>query len=69
VMKERINEGSDKYFQYAGKHWGHSEIDSIVRSDFDDEPETREIWTRFPTRPPRSESSTPAPTGRSSDPA
>jgi hypothetical protein len=22
IMKERINEGSDKYFEYAGKHWG-----------------------------------------------
>ncbi|MEA2761265.1 MAG: hypothetical protein QOD47_549 [Gemmatimonadaceae bacterium] len=69
IMKERINEGSDKYFEFAGKHWGESEIDSIIHSDFDAVSETREVGIRFPTPPPRSESSKSAPTGRSSDPA
>ena len=27
IMKERINDGSDKDFDYADKHWGESEID------------------------------------------
>lgn len=36
IMRERINEGSDKYFEYAEKHWGESEIDSIVNYRFDD---------------------------------
>jgi hypothetical protein len=36
IMSERINEGSDKYFEFAEKHWGESEIDSIVHSRFDE---------------------------------
>jgi hypothetical protein len=67
VMSERINEGSDRYFELAKKHWGESEIDSIVHSDFDAVSETREVGIHFPTQQPRSESSKPAPTGRSSD--
>jgi hypothetical protein len=66
-MKERINEGSDKYFEFAKKHWGESEIDSIVHSDFDAASESREVGIHFPTRQPRSESSTPAPIDRSGD--
>jgi hypothetical protein len=36
IMEERINKGSDKYFEHAEKHWGESEIDSIVHHKFDE---------------------------------
>lgn len=36
VMRERINEGSDKFFEQQDKNWGASELDRIVRLDFDE---------------------------------
>jgi hypothetical protein len=39
VMKERINKGSDKYFDEEGRNWGAVTLDSIVRLKFEDEPE------------------------------
>jgi hypothetical protein len=50
VMKERINDGSDKYFEYARKHWGESEIQSILDARYDEVSEAREVGIRFPTR-------------------
>jgi hypothetical protein len=35
IMRERINKGSDRYFVDEEKHWGESEIDSIVHGRFD----------------------------------
>lgn len=36
VMRERINSASDSFFVEEEKYWGKSEIDSIVRFNFDD---------------------------------
>jgi|1185.fasta_scaffold140257_2 hypothetical protein len=36
VMKERINAGSDRFFVDEEKRLGDTEIDSILRYDFDD---------------------------------
>jgi hypothetical protein len=36
VMRERINSASDGFFVDEEKHWGESEIDSIVHYKFDD---------------------------------
>lgn len=38
VMKERINKGSDKYFDDESRNWGAVTLDSIVRLKFEDEP-------------------------------
>jgi hypothetical protein len=54
IMKERINNGSDKYFDYADKHWGESEIDSIIHERFEDVSAGSDVAIRFPTRRPRS---------------
>jgi hypothetical protein len=35
IMRERINKGSDKFFIDEEKNWGRSELDSVVRGDFD----------------------------------
>ena len=39
VMRERINKGSDKFFAKENRNWGASELDSVVRLDFQDEDE------------------------------
>jgi hypothetical protein len=39
VMRERINKGSDKFFARENRNWGASELDSVVRLDFEDEDE------------------------------
>lgn len=39
VMRERINKGSDKFFAQEDRNWGASELDSVVRLDFEDEDE------------------------------
>lgn len=39
VMRERINKGSDKFFAQENRNWGASELDSVVRLDFEDEDE------------------------------
>jgi hypothetical protein len=36
VMHERINTASDKFFVEEEKHWGESEIDSLVRGKYGD---------------------------------
>ena len=35
VMKERINAGSDRFFKDEEKRLGDTEIDSIIRGDYD----------------------------------
>lgn len=55
IMKERINDGSERYFEYAEKHWGESEIQNILDARYDEVSEPK-VGIRFPTRPPRSES-------------
>jgi hypothetical protein len=39
VMRERINKGSDKYFDEESRNWGAVTLDSIVRLKLEDEPE------------------------------
>lgn len=39
VMKERINKGSDKYFDGESRNWGAVTLDSIVRLKFEHKPE------------------------------
>jgi hypothetical protein len=34
VMRERINSGSDKFFQQEEQNWGKSEIDSIIHGHY-----------------------------------
>ena len=34
-MKERVNAGSDEFFVDEEKYWGRTEIDSLVRGDYD----------------------------------
>jgi hypothetical protein len=34
VMRERINSGSDKFFEQEEKSWGNSEIDSILHGRY-----------------------------------
>jgi hypothetical protein len=36
VMHERINSASDRFFIEEEKHWGESEIDSLVRGRYGD---------------------------------
>jgi hypothetical protein len=36
IMRERVNDASDKFFAEEEKNWGRSEIDSIVRGHFDE---------------------------------
>ena len=36
VMHEKINSASDQFFEEEEKHWGESEIDSLVRGKFGD---------------------------------
>ena len=35
-MKERVNSGSDKFFEQEDKLWGRTEIDSLLRGKYDD---------------------------------
>jgi hypothetical protein len=35
VMRERINAGSDQFFAAEEENWGKTEIDSIMRGDYD----------------------------------
>jgi hypothetical protein len=34
IMRERINSGSDRFFQQEGENWGKSEIDSILHGRY-----------------------------------
>ena len=34
IMRERINTGSDRFFDQEEKNWGRSEIDSILQGHF-----------------------------------
>ncbi|HMI55014.1 MAG TPA: hypothetical protein VK494_02390 [Gemmatimonadaceae bacterium] len=36
VMRERINQGRDKFFEEEDKNWGASELDKIIRLEFDE---------------------------------
>jgi hypothetical protein len=36
VMHERINSASDQFFIEEEKHWGESEIDSLVQGKYGD---------------------------------
>jgi hypothetical protein len=35
IMRERINAGSDRFFAAEKENWGKTEIDSIMRGDYD----------------------------------
>jgi hypothetical protein len=35
-MKERVNSGSDRFFEQEDKLWGRTEIDSLLRGEYDD---------------------------------
>jgi hypothetical protein len=39
VMKERVNKGSDRFFDEENKNWGAAKLDNIVRLKFEDEPD------------------------------
>jgi hypothetical protein len=39
VMREKINKGSDKFFAQEDRNWGASELDGVVRLDFEDDDE------------------------------
>lgn len=34
-MKERVNAGSDKFFENEEQYWGRTEIDSLLRGEYD----------------------------------
>ncbi len=36
IMREHINAGSDRFFAGERENWGKTEIDSILRGDYDD---------------------------------
>jgi hypothetical protein len=35
IMRERINAGSDRFFEAEKENWGKTEIDSLLSGDYD----------------------------------
>jgi hypothetical protein len=68
VMRERINKGSDKFFEGENRNLGAATLDNIVRLKFEDEARADDDGANS-TRLFRSESSRRARVGRSSDSA